>query len=44
VTSLQFTGDALTTITYSEPAGDLVPVRDKRAPFSAGDAPERRRP
>jgi broad specificity phosphatase PhoE len=44
VTSLQFSDDALTTITYSEPAGDLIPVRDKNAPFSAGNAPEAERP
>ena len=44
VTSLQFTDDALTTISYSEPAGDLIPVRDRSAPFSAGNAPEARRP
>jgi broad specificity phosphatase PhoE len=44
VTSLQFTGDRLSTITYSEPAGDLIPVRDKKAPYSAGNAPEARKP
>jgi broad specificity phosphatase PhoE len=44
VTSLRFTEDALTTISYSEPAGDLIPVRDKFAPFSAGNAPEARKP
>ncbi len=44
ITSLQFTDDRLTTITYSEPAGDLIPVRDKSAPFSAGNAPEARKP
>jgi broad specificity phosphatase PhoE len=44
VTSLQFTDDALTTIGYSEPAGDLIPARDKQAPFSAGSAPESRKP
>ena len=44
VTSLQFTGDRLTTISYSEPAGDLIPVGDKTAPFSAGNAPEARKP
>jgi broad specificity phosphatase PhoE len=44
ITSLQFTDERLTTITYSEPAGDLIPVRDKSAPFSAGNAPEARKP
>jgi len=44
ITSLQFRGERLATISYSEPAGDLIPVRDKRAPFSAGNAPEARRP
>jgi broad specificity phosphatase PhoE len=44
VTSLQFTSDRLATISYSEPAGDLIPVRDKSAPFSAGNAPDPRKP
>jgi broad specificity phosphatase PhoE len=44
LTSLEFDGDTLTSVRYSEPAGDLIPVRDKKAPFSAGDAPEARRP
>ena len=44
LTSLEFDGDDLRTITYSEPAGDLIPVRDRKAPFSAGDAPEVHRP
>jgi broad specificity phosphatase PhoE len=44
LTSLHFRDDELTMISYSEPAGDLIPVRDRRAPFSAGDAPEARRP
>jgi broad specificity phosphatase PhoE len=44
LTSLNFTGDRLTSISYSEPAGHLIPVRDKSAPFSAGDAPEEHRP
>jgi hypothetical protein len=44
ITSLRFFGDRLTTISYSEPAGDLIPVRDKKAPFSAGNAPEARKP
>ena len=44
VTSLEFSGEDLVTISYSEPAGDLIPVRDKKAPFSAGNAPEVRKP
>lgn len=44
LTSLNFTGDRLTSVSYSEPAGHLIPVRDKSAPFSAGDAPEEHRP
>jgi broad specificity phosphatase PhoE len=44
VTSLHFSGEDLTRVSYSEPAGDLIPVRDKKAPFSAGDAPEAKRP
>jgi broad specificity phosphatase PhoE len=44
LTSLNFTGDKLTSVSYSEPAGDLIPARDKKAPFSAGDAPEEKRP
>jgi len=44
LTSFNFTGDRLTSVSYSEPAGDLIPVRDKHAPFSAGDAPEEHRP
>ena len=44
VTSLHFTDDTLTRVSYSEPAGDLIPIRDRRAPFSAGDAPEANRP
>ena len=44
VTSLHFTGDSLTQVTYSEPAGDLIPTGDRTAPFSAGGAPEERKP
>jgi broad specificity phosphatase PhoE len=44
LTSLHFSGDRLTRLTYSEPAGDLIPSRDKQAPFSAGGAPEENRP
>jgi broad specificity phosphatase PhoE len=44
LTSLHFVGDRLTQVSYSEPAGDLIPVTDKQAPFSAGGAPEEKRP
>jgi broad specificity phosphatase PhoE len=44
LTSLHFTDDEMTQVVFSEPAGDLIPVRDRRAPFSAGDAPEAKRP
>jgi broad specificity phosphatase PhoE len=44
LTSLHFRGDTLTQVSYSEPAGDLIPARDKSAPFSAGGAPEEQRP
>ncbi|QNN51261.1 histidine phosphatase family protein [Nocardioides mesophilus] len=38
LTSLTFVGDELTTLRYSEPAADLIPVQDRSAPFSAGGA------
>jgi broad specificity phosphatase PhoE len=44
LTSFHFDGDRLVRVSYSEPAGDLIPVRDKSAPFSAGGAPEEHRP
>jgi broad specificity phosphatase PhoE len=44
VTSLHFENDAISRVAYSEPAGDLIPVRDRKATFSAGGAPEERRP
>ncbi|MBE7325546.1 histidine phosphatase family protein [Nocardioides sp. Y6] len=44
LTTLHFTGDALTRVSYSEPAGDLIPTKDKNAPFSAGGAPDEKRP
>ncbi len=44
VTSFHFVGERLAQVSYSEPAGDLIPVADKKAPFSAGGAPEQRRP
>lgn len=44
LTSLHFDGERITHVTYSEPAGDLIPVKDRNAPFSAGNAPEEKRP
>ncbi|MFT4085243.1 MAG: histidine phosphatase family protein [Nocardioides sp.] len=44
LTSFHYADDRLVALTYSEPAGDLIPVRDKHAPFSAGDAPAEVRP
>ena len=44
LTSLHYADDTLARVTYSEPAGDLIPVRDRAATFSAGGAPEERRP
>jgi broad specificity phosphatase PhoE len=44
LTSFHFEGDRLVQISYSEPAGDLIPARDRSAPFSAGGAPEEKRP
>jgi broad specificity phosphatase PhoE len=40
LTSLEYDGDRLVGLTYSEPAGDLVPVKDRNRPFSSGGAPE----
>jgi broad specificity phosphatase PhoE len=36
VTSLTFDGDRLQTISYAEPAGDLIPIAQRKAAFSAG--------
>jgi broad specificity phosphatase PhoE len=36
VTSFEFDGDQLRTIGYSEPAGDLIPLAQRKAAFSAG--------
>jgi broad specificity phosphatase PhoE len=44
LTSFHFSDDTLARVTYSEPAGELIPVRDRRAPFSAGGADEENRP
>ncbi|MGA8847654.1 MAG: histidine phosphatase family protein [Nocardioides sp.] len=44
LTSLHFVGAELTQVSYSEPAGDLIPIADKNATFSAGGAPEDKKP
>ncbi|MDQ6935314.1 MAG: histidine phosphatase family protein [Actinomycetota bacterium] len=44
LTSLEFDGERLVTVSYSEPAGDLIPVADRRAAFSAGGAPDEDKP
>ena len=36
LTSLVFTDDRLTSLRYSEPAADLIPLKDRAAPFSSG--------
>ncbi|MCW2756986.1 MAG: histidine phosphatase family protein [Nocardioidaceae bacterium] len=41
LTSFTFEDERLVTVGYSEPAGDLIPVKDRNATFSSGsDAPE----
>ncbi|CAA9379876.1 MAG: Hypothetical, related to broad specificity phosphatases COG0406 [uncultured Nocardioides sp.] len=44
VTSIHFEDDAVRQVSYSEPAGDLIPVADRSAPFSAGGAKREDRP
>ena len=44
LTSFHFVGDRITQVSYSEPAGDLIPAKDRRSPFSAGGAPEENKP
>lgn len=44
LTSIVFEDDRITQLRYSEPAGDLIPVADRSAPFSAGGAPQEDRP
>jgi len=38
LTSFTFEGEHLVSVGYSEPAGDLIPLADRNAPFSAGGA------
>jgi broad specificity phosphatase PhoE len=44
LTSFHFEDSGLVRVSYSEPAGDLIPVRDKGAAFSAGGAAEEHKP
>ena len=44
LTSFEFEGADLKRLIYSEPAGDLIPLKDRRSPFSAGGAPEENTP
>ncbi len=44
LTSLTFEDDRLTTVRYSEPAADLIPLKDRKAPFSAGGAVDEDKP
>lgn len=44
LTTFHFEGDRMTKVSYSEPAGDLIPAGDRSAPFSAGGAPEEKKP
>jgi broad specificity phosphatase PhoE len=45
LTSLVFEDDRLTTVRYSEPAADLIPVKDRKAAFSSGaEPPDEARP
>ncbi len=44
LTSFHFDERGLVRVSFSEPAGDLIPVRDRKAAFSAGGAAEEKRP
>ncbi len=44
LTSFTFEDSRLVGVGYSEPAGDMIPARDRRAPFSAGGADEGHKP
>ena len=36
LTSFTYRGDEIVSVSYSEPAADLIPVKDRSATFSAG--------
>ncbi|MFT4289197.1 histidine phosphatase family protein [Nocardioides sp.] len=40
LTSFHFVDDRLVAVGYSEPAGDLIPAKDRKAPFSSGGSRE----
>jgi broad specificity phosphatase PhoE len=44
LTSFTFEDERLTTVAYSEPAADMIPLKDRAAPFSAGGAAEQDKP
>ena len=44
LTSFTFDGEHLVGVGYSEPAGDLIPLADRGAPFSAGGADDTNKP
>ncbi|HEX5769710.1 MAG TPA: histidine phosphatase family protein [Nocardioidaceae bacterium] len=44
LTSFTFEDDRLTTVRYSEPAADMLPLKDRAAPFSTGGAPDEQKP
>jgi len=44
LTSFTFEDERLVSVGYSEPAGDLIPVADRNAPFSAGGADDDHKP
>lgn len=44
LTSFTFDDDRLTTVRYSEPAADMLPMKDRAAPFSAGGATDEDKP
>jgi broad specificity phosphatase PhoE len=42
LTSFHFTGETIDRVVYSEPAGDLIPLKDRKDPFSAGGTEQAR--
>lgn len=44
LTTFTFDGEHLVSVGFSEPVGDLIPVADRKATFSAGGAPDDKKP